>query len=75
MSDESVRKRAMQELAEASEDLGLYDLSLTVCVTHQRFIPCRKLEAGCRFSSDAGDVAQVMRDQWGDSRADAWTAF
>lgn len=75
MSDESTRKQMMDKLTEESEDLGLYDLSLTVCVTHSRFIPCRKTEGECRFSSNEIDVAQVMRDQWGDSRADAWTTF
>lgn len=70
MSDESTRKQMMDKLTEEAEDLGLYDLSLTVCVAHSRFIPCRKHEGECRFSSSEIDVARVMRDQWGELPAD-----
>lgn len=32
----------------------------TVCLTHQRFVPCR---SGCHLSSDPGDVAAVRAYQ------------
>lgn len=56
------QKRAMGELAALSEELGLYDLPLQVCLAHMRFAPCRKKE-GCFYSIAAGDIERVMKYQ------------
>lgn len=37
-----------------------------VCVTHQRFIPCR-VDDGCRMSQEPADVEAVRRYQRGDN--------
>jgi hypothetical protein len=55
---------ALRELGELSEDLGLYDATAgqSVCITHARFVPCRK-QGGCVESSDPEDVEIVRREQ------------
>ena len=59
MSDDALR-----ELTQLTEELGLYDEPLTVCVTHKRFIPCRKSD-GCIFSSEPDDITMVRNFQSG----------
>jgi hypothetical protein len=55
---------AFREMVELTEELGLYDEPLTVCVTHKRFTPCRK-DDGCIFSSDPEDIGMVQKFQSG----------
>lgn len=40
-----------------------------VCVTHLRFVPCRR-EGPCEFSSSDDDVERVRAYQQGDSNDD-----
>ena len=53
----------LEELAEASEGLGL-DAPM-VCVTHMRFIPCGETKTGCVISEEPGDVERVRAYQRG----------
>lgn len=37
----------------------LFPDNTTVCVTHKRFVPCRKQDGTCVFSEDKADVDHV----------------
>jgi hypothetical protein len=50
------------EMVAIGEEAGLYDIGPQVCVTHQRFLPCRKAD-GCVPSGDQADIAQVAAYQ------------
>lgn len=55
---------AFLELVRLSEELGLYDEHVTVCVKHLRYVPCRKGGEHV-FSSKPEDVEKVRRYQSG----------
>lgn len=53
----------LRDLIRLSQELKLYDLPPEVCVTHKRFVPCRKNDEECFFSSDPGDIGRVRAYQ------------
>ena len=57
----------MNDLVRLTEELGLYDTLPAVCVTHKRFIPCRRNNelSKCIFSSDPEDIDMVRKFQSG----------
>lgn len=55
---------AIEELSRIAEEYGLYDIPPEACITHKRFIPCRKQD-GCVFSSDPEDIRMVREYQSG----------
>jgi hypothetical protein len=59
------RREALAALVAITEELGLYDDDLTVCVTHLRFFPCRHESATspCKLSTEAVDVEAVRAYQ------------
>lgn len=61
--DELAAKRIARRLTELAEELGLYDLPPEVCVTHKRFVPCRRDDKDCIFSSLPDDVKMVREFQ------------
>jgi hypothetical protein len=58
MSEDEARELARRDWA-AGLDLGNYDVPVTVCVTHKRFVPCRKGNEDCEWSSAPGDIGMV----------------
>lgn len=68
MTEDSLRDEAFRELVRLSEEMGLYDLKTTVCLSHLRFIPCRRHEGNtpCVLSDREEDVAHVQAYQAGE---------
>lgn len=52
------RRRAMDEMVRIAEEHGFYEIKPQVCITHMRFLPCRRKE-GCVFSTDPDDIESV----------------
>lgn len=50
----------MVELSKLHQQIGSDEV--TVCLTHRRFVPCRRMD-GCQWSSEPGDVADVREWQ------------
>jgi hypothetical protein len=61
------RVESLEALVAITEELGLYDDNPAVCVTHLRFIPCRResTDAPCVLSTEASDVEVVRIYQQG----------
>jgi hypothetical protein len=55
------REQATDDLSRLGQELGVDDP--VVCTVHQRFVPCRKDNAGCRLTSDPELVESVRRFQ------------
>jgi hypothetical protein len=48
-------------------DLGEWcEMAPTVCLTHKRFIPCRKDDGTCQITTNQEDVDHVRRYQKGE---------
>lgn len=54
----------LRELTQLGQEIG--DVTV-VCVTHRRFIPCRKTDGTCAFSSTEYDVNEVRKYQMGEN--------
>ncbi len=63
--DDGKAREALKAMAEEAEELGLYNAGPTVCVSHLRFVPCRKHAdtRPCSFSSSKEDVDRVAHYQ------------
>jgi hypothetical protein len=60
--DAEARKKALDDLVQISEEMGLYD-GPTVCLSHMRYLPCRKHTPAspCAYSDNPEDVEYVRR--------------
>lgn len=63
----SEQRKILDELTALGEELGLYGEDPVVCVTHRRFIPCRREKDGtCFYSSSPEEAEKVRRYQSGE---------
>ena len=58
------RGEALREMSRLGQEVG--PAVCPVCVTHMRFVPCRR-DGGCEVSEDPSDVAAVAAWQMGAS--------
>ena len=54
------------EWCELGEWCELASAQTLVCLTHKRFIPCRKDDGSCQLSNNQEDIDHVRRYQQGE---------